>query len=210
MTETSNETAERRVPITQIVVGGALILIGLLWLVERAGWVDVGITTVLAIATILVGVSLMILAPRRPHGGLIAFGIILALIGLLSAITPVRGFVGGIGERSYGVTTVTELRPEYNLSMGSMTIDLRDMVEVSTPSRFRASVGLGELIIRLPSDLPVQVEGRAGIGEVQLINTSQGGIGVNHDFTSPDFQPGAAGLVIEVEVGIGKVEVSEG
>ena len=213
---TDDETIEIRAeeqaphrPTSQIVVGGALILIGLLWLLERVGWVDVGVTTVLAIATIVVGVSLMILAPRRQHSGLIAFGTILALLGLLTAITPLRAFQGGIGERTHAVATVDELRSEYNLAMGTMTIDLRDLGEASTPSRFRASVGIGELVIRLPSGLPVQVEGRAGVGEVQIMDRSRGGIGVSHDFTSPDFQPDSKGLVIEVEVFMGRVEVRD-
>lgn len=216
MTET-DKTTERatteerdRLPTPQIVAGGALVLIGLLWLLERAGWVDIGVTTALAIATILVGLSLMLLARERPHSGLIMFGTILVLITLLTAVAPLRGFQGGIGERVVEVSVVTDLESDYNLAMGTMTIDLSQMDEVGEPSRIRASVALGELVIRVPDGVSLDVRGRAGAGEVVILGSRSGGIGVDETFRSSGFAEGAPGIVLDLAVFLGTVEVTEG
>lgn len=207
-TETAPPEGRRR-PTAQLVAGGALVLIGLLWLLERAGVADLGVTTVLALATILVGLALMALARERPHSGLIVFGTVLAVLALLTAVAPLRGFQGGVGERVVEVSAVADLQSDYNLAMGSMTIDLSSIDEVGSPSRIRASVGLGELVIVVPAGVSLEVRGRAGAGEVVILEQSAAGLGIDETYRSPGFEEGAPGVVIDLAVFLGSVEVSE-
>ncbi len=72
----------------QIVGGGVLILIGLLWLLERLALIDISVTAVLGLATMVTGISLMLLARDGAHGGLVVLGTILALITLITATAP--------------------------------------------------------------------------------------------------------------------------
>ncbi|HZD24298.1 MAG TPA: hypothetical protein VE569_12995, partial [Acidimicrobiia bacterium] len=128
MTAMNDETKATR-PKTggqtpRLVAGGVLILIGVLWLAERTGAVDLNATTVLALATLLVGLALMVLSREGAHSGLVVLGVILAAIAGLTALAPVEGFQGGIGDRRVVVTRASDIASSYEVSMGTLTIDL--------------------------------------------------------------------------------------
>lgn len=194
----------------QIVAGGVLVVIGALWLLERLDVLELTVTAVLAIATIVVGVALMILATNGPHGGLIVFGTVLALVTTLTAAAPLEGFQGGVGERDAEVVEVADIQPEYNLAMGNLTIDLGDLVDLDRVITLNASVGMGELVILVPSDVPVSVEAAAGAGEIRVFDREASGLAVDQVFVSDSFGDESAGLIIEADVFMGTVEVANG
>ncbi len=63
--ESTDETRGNYMP--QIVGGGVLVFIGALWLLERVGSIDISVTAVLALATMVTGISLMLLANHGSH-----------------------------------------------------------------------------------------------------------------------------------------------
>lgn len=198
----------RRRSMPQIVGGGVLVLIGALWLLERTGVIDVSVTAVLALATMVTGVALMMLSTEGSHGGLVVFGTILALIALLTAAAPFEGFQGGIGDREIEVSSVDEIRPDYNLAMGKLVLDLSEM-DIEAGTRLTASVGMGELIIRIPEGTEASVEARVGAGQLEVLGRITDGIGVDETFTTPGSGPGSPSLSLDLQVFAGRVEVTD-
>lgn len=206
--ETGGPAPPKRSIAPQVVVGAALVLIGGLWLLERVGAFELNATTVLAVATIVVGLAVMILSADGPHVGLIVFGFILALVGTATALTPLEGFQGGVGDRVVNVATVAEIGADYNVAIGQLTIDLRDVEEVRSHISLKASVGMGELLVRLPEGVDFEVNANAGAGEVDILGQAKDGVGVEDHYATPGFDEGAAGISLDLDVFLGRVEVT--
>ena len=201
--------ARRGLAAPQMISGGVLVLIGALWLLERTGTIDINVTAVLGLATMVVGVSLMLLANRGSHGGLIVFGMVLAVVTLVTAVAPFEGFQGGIGDRTIVVFSVDDIQSDYNLAAGTLTIDLREIEDLEAGTRLTASVGMGELVLRLPDDIDFEVDARVGAGEVEILGRVVDGVGIDESYRTPGFEPGSHSLALELEVLTGRVEVND-
>lgn len=191
-------------PLGQIVGGGLLILLGTAWLVEAADWGDVPWRALLASALILVGAALMWGARTGRHGGLIAFGVVLALAVALGSALEVLADIpitGGVGEERH--RPIARVEDDYRWGLGSMTLDLTAASEPLEGRTIEASVAIGELIVVLPEDLRVDVDARSGIGEVVVLGRRSSGIGP--DLTLDEGDDPA--LTLDLDVAIGKVEV---
>ena len=206
--ETRPPEPPKRSIAPQVVIGAALLLIGALWLLERVGALALNATTVLAVATIVVGLAVMILSTDGPHVGLIVFGFVLALAGTAAALTPLEGFQGGVGERMVDVTTVADLEADYNVAMGQLTIDMRDVGDVTSPVTLSASVGMGELLVLLPEGVEFEVNANAGAGQIEILGQSRDGLGVEDHYSTPSFDEDAAGITLDLDVFMGRVEVT--
>jgi predicted membrane protein len=199
----------RQAAITpQLVTGGVMTLVGLLWLLERTGAIDLTVTAVLAVGTVIVGLALMALAHRGAQTGLVVFGSILAVITLLTAAAPLEGFQGGVGDRLIEVTSVQNIETDYNLSMGKLTIDMRHLEGLDGSISVTASVGMGELVVRVPEGLAVEVQARSGAGEVEIFDRRTDGVGVDETYQTPGFLEESDTLALEVAVFLGRVEVT--
>jgi hypothetical protein len=207
--EPVDKATARRRTAPQIIGGSVLLLIGLLWLLERTGVLDVSVTAVLGLGTLVVGISLMVLAREGPHVGLIVFGTILALITTLTAAAPFEGFQGGVGDRTIELTSVDDIQPDYNLAMGKMVIDLSRIDDLEPETALTASVGMGELIVIVPADTAVRVEARAGAGQVVIFDKTTDGVGVDETYQSSDLDPDSPSLNMDLDVFTGRVEVTD-
>lgn len=199
----------RGLSMPQVVGGGVLIFIGLLWLMERTGIIDVSVTAVLALGTIVIGVSLMLLARDGPHGGLIVFGTLLALVTLLTAAAPFEGFQGGVGDRTIVIDSVDDIRPDYNLAMGKLTLDLRDIGDLEMATAVTASVGLGELVVLVPDGTEIEVDASVGAGQIEILGRVTDGVGIDDTYESPGFAESSASLSLELQAFTGRVEVAD-
>lgn len=202
--------ASRGSYMPQIVAGGVLIFIGALWLLERVGTVDISVTAVLALATLVTGISLMLLANHGSHVGLIVFGTILGLVTLLTAAAPFEGFQGGVGDRTIQVTSVDAISSDYNLAMGTMTIDLREIDDLTATTRVSASVGMGELVIRVPRGADFSVDAEVGAGEIEILGRQIDGVGLDEAYETPGFEESSEGFVLDLQAFTGRVEVTDG
>ena len=187
----------------QTVAGAILVMIGIAWLVEAADWADVPWRGLLAGALMLVGIALMVGARSGSHGGLIAFGVVLAFVMALSGAIEVLADIplnAGVGEERH--RPVAQIDDEYRWGIGSMTVDLRGATGLDGHT-ITASVAIGELIVIVPDDVAVSVTATSGIGEVQVLGERSAGLGADVEFT----EEGGGRLVLHLEVAIGKVEV---
>ena len=199
----SEETLSRGPSLGQIVAGAILVLIGFAWLAEAADWFDVPWRGLLAGALVIVGIALMFGARRAPHGGLIAFGVVLAILLSLSSAIAVLADIpltGGIGEQRHRPTI--ELDDEYRWGIGSMTLDLRNLSAEEAGEAVAASVAIGELVVYVPAGLEVAIDARVGIGEVEVFGERSSGFDAELTTDAPE-----GALTLDLDVAIGKVEV---
>ncbi|HEX7463751.1 MAG TPA: hypothetical protein VF382_02500, partial [Actinomycetota bacterium] len=122
-------------------------------------------------------------------------------------------FEGGVGERVARPTAVDQLKDEYRLAIGQLTIDLTQLPprETGAPaSDIRARVGLGELVVVVPFGELVDVNGHAGVGDVTIFGHSNGGFDVDNAFSSS--VPVGSSIVysLDLSVGVGEVTVRYG
>jgi predicted membrane protein len=108
--------------------------------------------------------------------------------------------------------SLSEVKSDYRLAVGQLTLDLTSVsVPVTGAARtVRARVGVGQLIVDLPSDQVAVVRGHAGVGQVTIFDRSDQGFGVDKDVTTsvPAGEPITFSL--ELSVGIGEVRVQHG
>jgi hypothetical protein len=194
----------------RLVLGLVVVVIGVAALLQAAGVSDVPWKAVLPGSLIAVGLGLVIAGRRSEsgQGGLIAIGIVLTVV--LSAASAVDiPLEGGVGERTERPTSLSEVKSEYRLAVGQLTLDLANvpLTVPGTARTVRARVGVGQLIVELPSDQLAVVRGHAGVGQVTIFGESDGGFGVDKDVT-PEGQPIVFSL--DLSVGIGEVLVQHG
>jgi hypothetical protein len=194
------------IPLGRLVLGGILLLGGALWLLSSLDVIDISLTAVLPVALIVVGLALVIGSRTGRHSGLIVAGAILTIMLVFASSFDIR-LQGGVGRRDFAPKSVAELEPEYRLAMGEMTIDLRDLA-LSPDSRITvlASVGMGQLVVRVPPDVRVHVHATAGAGQVALFGEESNGL--DAELTTPlRAGPGHPALTLELSVGLGQVDV---
>ena len=179
-----------------------------LLLILAGGLAMAGVSALTALAVLLLvtGGALVVGATRGRARWLIPVGLALsvALLGA-SAVDdiPIRG---GTGERFYRPASLMEVRSPYRLSAGELTVDLGDLEVAGGTTRVVASVGVGKLVVLVPDDVALEVDGSVGLGEVQLLGRTWGGAdrAERAVATGPE---GAGRLEVDARVGLGALEV---
>jgi hypothetical protein len=180
---------------------------GVLWLLDATNVVEVSLLPVLAAALIVVGVALLAASRTGRHGGLIALGVVLSLVLAAASSFDVR-LTGGIGERTVNPHSVADLHKRYDLAVGQLTIDLRNVRLDAKTILVQARVGVGQLVVHVPA-VVLQARGRAGLGEVTILGRTDDGFGADLSLSSP--HPRMSGsLGLDLSVGIGQVTVDGG
>jgi hypothetical protein len=202
------------VPLGRLVLGLVLVGIGVVWLLEALDVVNVSFLAVLPAALIVIGVALVAAARTGRHGGLIALGVIITVILTIASSFDIR-LRGGVGDRNERPTTAADIQREYHLSLGQLTIDLRavSLSESAGPRTIKASVGMGQLTVRIPSGALVEATGHVGAGQVTIFGRENSGLDVKlvgHAPPPPGFQVigGTAQLILDLSVGLGQIEVT--
>lgn len=203
-----------RTPVPGITIAALLIVLGLLALVTSSSDWDLGPRAFLGAALLVVGLGLVASAfirGRSARGGFIALGAVLSAA-LFSVSALPDG--GTVGERTYRPATAADVRPVYDLGVGELTLDLTevDLADLDAPVRTRVEGGIGEIRVVVPRSADVRVTADVGAGDVrgpgsddvldgQLV-PGTGSAGWTDD-GRPEF-------VIDVDLGVGDLEVSRG
>ena len=204
MSEPAAPPPERaRGSLAGIAFGALLILAGGAWLLHSLDVVEVSVEVVVPAALIVLGILLLAAARRGRQGGLITLGVILTV---LSALVASTDLTGGVGDRRVALSGTEPVRDQ-ELGIGQLVVDLSDLAP-SGPVSLSAEVGIGELRVDLPPDLPVRVEATSGIGQVDVFEEEDGGFGSELDHVDDGFEGAAASLDLQLSVGIGQVTVT--
>jgi hypothetical protein len=187
-----------------VLLGALLVLVGVGWLLDASG-VEVPWRAVLPAALIAVGLATVAGAFRDRQPALLLVGLLLVAVLTVASATdwnlPVGGGVGDRTERPIGPA---DLR-DYRLAIGQLTLDLSDLQVPQGTTTVQARVGVGELAVRLPEGVPVEVDAGSGIGQVQALDREESGVGSRLEADSGGF--GDRRLVLDLRVGLGEVRV---
>jgi hypothetical protein len=115
-------------------------------------------------------------------------------------------FGGGIGDRTERPRTAAQVDEPMELMIGKLTVDLTQLSADDEDLVVRARVGMGELVVILPVGAQPQIRARSGIGDVQVGDRSEGGLGAEVEEPAGPDDPGYR---LELSVGIGQVRVVE-
>ena len=194
----------------RLVAGLLLVLFGVGWLLEVLEVADFPWDVLLPVALIVVGGALIVIARSGANqAGLVTTGVVLTVVLFLgSAVDFPLG--GGVGERDERPTTAAQLDEEFRLGIGRLTVDLGGLssADVAGTPTVRARVGIGQLVVVVPGGVPVRVEARAALGNVQVFDVEGSGLDVQRVRDPSDDEEPLLRLV--VSVGLGQVEVRRG
>lgn len=114
---------------------------------------------------------------------------------------------GGVGDRDYRPSTTAQLQDHYELGIGSLIVDLRDIdLPKDETTNLTVDVGLGEAVLYVPSDTCVSSNVQVGVGGSDVLDRDADGVDVSYldDAPAPAGRPK---LHIDADVGMGVIEV---
>lgn len=197
--------------LAAVAVGLVLIAVGTLALLGALG-VDVRLAVLGPALLILLGLGVVASAARgEPAGGLVALavvlGVVLATATLLGSVidVPLRG---AVGDREIHPTTTAELEDEYRMLMGTLVIDLADFELAPGTTELAASTVLGEVEVRVPDGVPIEVESSVLAGETNVLGASRDGAVIDNDQRTGDWEGADHRLRLTVDAGLGEVRVT--
>jgi phage shock protein PspC (stress-responsive transcriptional regulator) len=184
-----------------LFIGGGVV--GLL----LAGGNDIEPSYVFATGLLIVGAALVVSTWFGRSYVLIPLGIVLAGLMSISTVIDVP-ITGGFGDQNATPLTLADLHNEYHLGMGELRLDLSHLnLERGTVHTVKATVGIGHLLVTLPRSATAELHGHAGLGEVRFLGEHDGGIRIDRDSTLSTGGESPPRIVLDIEVGIGQVEV---
>jgi hypothetical protein len=193
------------------VLAALLIGAGVVSLLAVLGVGDIGPVDALAGALLLVGLAMVVGTWRGRARALIALGLPLVGVLLVADVVDVP-LDAGAGDRTRVVANRADLEDRYELTAGSLTLDLGDLPlgagSRSDPPTVEAEVGFGELIVIVPRNANVEVEAHAGMGDIvgQPDGDDDAGVDVDETFEL-DGTEGGGHIVLDLQVGLGEIEV---
>jgi len=187
------------VPLVVLALGG-------LGIADGSG-ADVADSAYPALALGIIAAMLLLGAFWGRAGGLILLGLI---AGVGTAGATLAGEWGG-GHETHRPTSTTEVKDEYWLDTGELTVDLSRLTEVDALDgrTIEVGVGAGRIEVVVPEGMDVDIDARIdGPGSVQLLDEGErGGINVEAD-ASQDAGPNAPDLTLDIQAGFGEIVVT--
>ncbi len=203
--ETPRRRRRERSALGPITLGLLLLAGGAVSLADLAGWIEVDLALAAAAGLTFVGLALILGAWYGRARGLIAVGILLALVAIPLALVDVS-LRGGIGQEIHRPTTLAALEEDFRLGIGQLTVDLSRIDFSGTVRDVGVSLGIGEAIVIVPADVAVEVAATAQIGEVVVLGRSDSGFDAELEERRAG-DAGAGRLRIDAEVGVGELRV---
>lgn len=186
--------------LTPVTIGLAILAAAVAGAVAASGAEWMTPARIGAFALAVIGLGLIAGAfLRRGYGLLVLTAPLAGFVLLASLIGPIDFERNAMGERTWAPASVAELQPSYSMSMGSATLDLREM-QLTEPRAVQLSVNMGEAIVLLPEGMRVNTTCDVRTGDAT--NCQEG-------LTGPD-TPDAPVLDLRVVVRMGAVEVTRG
>ncbi len=164
----------------------------------------------LAAALAAAGLALVLIGLTGRRAGFAGFlAAALAVVTVLSTTSPPEFVRGGIGERSWSLTQSSPA-PAFRLGVGEATLNLAGATDGST---VEASVGMGQLVIKVPAGAKVTVNPELSAGEITV--TKPDGTKQSYD-ARDDSLPGslqvgtgATTITVNARVGMGEITIEE-
>jgi phage shock protein PspC (stress-responsive transcriptional regulator) len=113
---------------------------------------------------------------------------------------------GGVGDRDYRPATMSQVQDKYDLGIGSLVVDLRDVALPHGRTDLNMDVGIGEAVLYVPSDACVTSDVEVGVGASDVLDHDSDGADVHYidDASAPVGRPE---MHVSADVGVGVIEV---
>ena len=113
----------------------------------------------------------------------------------------------GIGDLRFSAAGRTIRGGNLRLGIGDLDMDLSGVSLPAGTHVLKAHVGMGDLRIRPPVDVPTRIEAAVGLGEVRLGTQSDSGIANRLVRETPGYSDAVSRLVIAAFVGVGEIRI---
>jgi phage shock protein PspC (stress-responsive transcriptional regulator) len=192
-----------------LAAGGLLVAIGAIALLDLGGVWNADWRWVLgAMVVALGGVVALGAATDRSVGGVLGIGLL--LIAALALTLAIRvPLFAGFGDRTERPVDTAALQRTYELGIGNFDLDFSNLPLAKGETKVKTTLGIGDLTVRVPPDVTVDVDARAGAGGVNLFGESDDGTSVNTHVRDTGTDPSRV-LVLDAQVGLGRVTVERG
>ena len=200
---------ERGDDAAQIIARGTLVLLVLIAALGAAtavGFVAaLGGGVAVAIIAVVAGISLI--AAGLLGGPLWLMLPALVLVVPLAVVSAADiDLHGGVGERTDRPATVAEIKPEYRVGVGKMTLDLRRIDLPAGDTNVKLVVGVGEAIVRVPENACVSTDAQIGAGQADVID-GDGQSGIDVDVKNGAKTVSKPVVHVNADIGVGHLQI---
>ena len=191
----------------RITVAFGLIVLASMALLDLAfDQIDIEPVHYVATAVVVLGLGLVVGGFIGRARWLIIIGVVLLPALWFTSFWP-QSFSFSAGEVNVKIEEPALVESPYELGFGQMTINMSEMTaeQLAEIGSIDASVGMGELRIRLPEGIGATVNARVGAGAVQGIGNEVSGVGI--DITRVTSE-GPVVIELNLEVGLGVIKIA--
>jgi phage shock protein PspC (stress-responsive transcriptional regulator) len=202
---------QRKPSLAAPVLGALLAVAGTLGLLAVLDVYEIDLDLALAGALAIVGVAIAVGAFTGFRvGSLVALGLVLLGGFAFAASLPVS-LSAGIGDKVDRPLDAAALERSYEYGIGDYELDLTNVaLAAGGETHVDVSLGIGALEVRVPDDVALEVDARAGAGEVLVLGSADDGIGADREVSVPGAKPDSPRLVLDADVGFGQIEILRG
>lgn len=187
-----------------LALGGAALL-------DRMGLVELTLFNAAALSLLVAGLGLLVGTWFGRARRLVPIGLLTGVVMVGAAAAPTidlpRALEGGLGERQYAPTAVSDVQPDYQLLAGQMVLDLTDLELGSETVDIDASVVLGELQVLVGPDVTVEASGTLSAGDYTVLEETSSGNDLQFDVLDRGVE-GAGRIRLDLESTFGEITVT--
>jgi predicted RND superfamily exporter protein len=143
---------------------------------------------------------------RRRARRLLPFGVLVVTVLSVAALSPVS-LLAGTGNRHERPADASQLERSYEYGIGNFTLDLRDVELPQGTTRIEVELAVGHLLVKVPSGAALDIDGHAAAGKVDLLDETSDGTDVDDRVVDAGAESSAPLLVLEADVGFGRLGV---
>jgi hypothetical protein len=188
------------------VVGVSLAGAGALGILSAGDTYDIALAAGLAVVGGVIGVGAVL---GRRVGRVVPFGVMLLAAFVAAALSPVS-LSAGIGDKVERPVRTSQLERGYELAIGDYTVDLRDVELPRGTTKVDVELGIGNLLVRVPEHAALDIDARAGAGQVTVLDETDDGTGAEERAIVPGSTSVAPVLEVDADVGFGHLAVRRG
>lgn len=181
----------------KILFGVALLIVGLIWLLNNIGAVyfDFGdfMGRAWPVAIILVGFWVLV-GGRRRH--------------VVITHDNADHVNHGVGDLDYAPTKIGPDGLVIKNSAGEIRVDLTQTALQERENKVEVKIGFGDIRVHLPKEVPVRIDGKTGVGDLYLLDRTADGFGASLDYEDINYSTAAKKLWVVAKAGLGDVKVT--
>jgi phage shock protein PspC (stress-responsive transcriptional regulator) len=193
----------RLAPLTLALL---LLVVGVAAILDNAGVLHMTVALGFGLAFIVLGAALIVGSRFGRAHWLIVLGICLVPFAAAALLIP-EPLTGGVGQVRYAPETVTAVQPAYRLAAGQLTVDLSGVTLGDQSLSVTASDAVGQLVVIVPDGTTIDVTGKVGAGEMNLLGRTNSGVQIATSTVGSTGVAIAGTLDLNLSVGCGQITV---